>query len=206
MVGFYYLIRLGTALYDIGIDGTLREEIYAVKLSRLFFEHSDKLCADDLSLLFGIGYACEFVEESVHAVRIYKGRAQFFSEHSYDLLGFSLSKKTVVYVNAHQLFADSFDEKRCDDRAVNAARKREEHLFVAYLLSEQFHLIVDEVLHIPVSLSLAGIEYEGFKVAFLDRGALIGSVIKRYDRHGRAVDFSRDVDLNAVYNVVGTAV
>ena len=205
MVRLDDLIGLGAALDDIGIYRALCEEVDAVEFSRFFFKYSYKFRTDDLSLLFGIFDACELVEESVHAVGIYKRRAQFFSEYSDDLFRLSLSEKSVVDVHADELFAYRLDEERGNDRAVNAAGEREEYLFVAYLLSEKLDLIVDEVLHIPVGICFAGIENERSEIALLDRGALVCSVTQRNDGNARFVYIVRNVYLHAVYNVVGAA-
>ena len=58
------------------------------------------------------------------------------------------------------LFTDGPDQKGGDHGAVHAAGKGQEHLAVAHLGADGFHLIVDEVFHVPVRLRAAGLEYE----------------------------------------------
>ena len=206
MVRLDYLIRLGAALDDVGIYRTLSEEVDSVEFSRLFFEHSDKFRTYDLSLLLGIGDARELVEEPVHAVGIDKGRTQLFSEYLDDLFRLSLSQKAVVDVHADELLAYRLDQKRGDYRAVHAARKREKDLFVSYLFFKQFDLIVDKVLHIPVSLASASVEDERLEVRLFHRRALLRIVTEGDDGNPRLVYLVRDVYPDAVDDVVRSAV
>ena len=62
------VVRLdaGFALENVGPDGSLCQELHAVELSGLVSEYVDELLADDVSLLFGIGDASEFVKETVY--------------------------------------------------------------------------------------------------------------------------------------------
>ena len=62
------------------------------------------------------------------------------AEHFYDLLGFALAEQTVVYVNAYQVFADSFDKQRRDYRRIHAAGKREQNFFIADLSAQRCDL------------------------------------------------------------------
>ena len=51
---YLVLISAWKVAANIGIDRSLSQELYAFKLSCLFFKHADKLSADNLSLLLRI--------------------------------------------------------------------------------------------------------------------------------------------------------
>ncbi len=163
MVRLDYLIGLGAALDDIGVDSALREEVYSVEFTRLFLEYSYELRSDNLTLTLGIGYICELIEESVYAVGIYKRSAELFSEYFDNLLGLALAQQSVIDVHAYKLLADCADEQRRYHRAIYAAREREQYFLIAYLLAKQLNLVVDKVVHIPVSVALACVEDERLK-------------------------------------------
>ena len=69
MVGLYNLGSLGSALYDIRVNGSLTQKFDSLQLSCFFLKNTDKLGADDLSLLFRIGYALQLCE--ITLCRIY---------------------------------------------------------------------------------------------------------------------------------------
>ena len=139
MVRFY-----ACAFNDVGVDGALREKFDAFELSCFFFENSDELRADDLSLCFGVVNARELVKKTVNGVHINEVGVHFFFENADDLLGFTFAEQSVIDVNANELFSDGFDKERGDDGGVNAARKREQHFFVSYLFAEKRHLFFYE--------------------------------------------------------------
>ena len=89
----------GAGLDDVGIDCSLGQEADALELAGFLLEHADEFSTDDLPLLLGIGYAGELVKETVHCVDIDKVRVQFVAEHLHDLLGFTLTEKTVIDVD-----------------------------------------------------------------------------------------------------------
>ena len=143
----YIVVRLyGAALENVGIDGSLCEEINARKLAGLFLEHADELFADDLSLALGLSNACELVEEAVNRIDVDEVGVHLVLENLDNLLGLTLAKKSVVNMNAHEILADCLNEKRSYNRAVNAARKSKQNLLVTDLRLYRSNLLVDKSL------------------------------------------------------------
>ena len=143
----HVVMRLyGAAFQNVGINGTLREEFDAVLLSGLLLEHADKLRADDLALLFGLGNAGELIQKPVYRVHIYEVRVHLIPEHLYDLFGFALAQKPVIHVHAHEILSDRLDEERRHDGRIHPAREREQNLFAADLLFDRFDLFRDELV------------------------------------------------------------
>ena len=139
------MVRLDwAALQNVGIDGALREEFDAVLLARLFLEHADEFRADNFALLFGFGHARELIQEAVDRVDVDEVRVHLVAEHLDDLLRLALAQKPVIDVHAHEVFADCLDEQSRHDGRIHPARKREQHFFVADLLLNRLHLLVDE--------------------------------------------------------------
>ena len=122
------------ALKDVRINGALAEEMNILKLRSLLVEDLDELAADDLSLLLRIGDTCEKVKETVGSVDIDEVGAELLLEDVDDHLALALAHEAVVDMDAGELLADSLDEERRDDRGVDAAGERKEHLAVADLL------------------------------------------------------------------------
>ena len=133
-------------LEDVGVDGALSEEGDVVELAGFFFKYADELGADDLAFCLGIGDACELIEEAVDSVDVDEVGVHLIAENLDDLFGLALTEKSVVDMDADELLTDRLDQKRRDDRAVNAAGEREQNLFVADLRTEFCDLFVDKRL------------------------------------------------------------
>ena len=67
----------------------------------------------------------------------------------------------MVYMDAHQLLPDGLDQHGCNHRGIHAAGKRQEDLFISHLLTDQLHLVLNEILHVPVGLCLTCLKKEG---------------------------------------------
>ena len=65
------VVRLDAhALGNIGINGSLRQESDIVLLAGFFLKNADELCADDLTLFFGLSNACELLEAALTRIAI----------------------------------------------------------------------------------------------------------------------------------------
>ena len=97
-----------SALYHIGIDGSLYQEIHGTDLLRLFLEYTDELFADDLSLMLRLGYTCQLAVETL--LRIHTDEVQIViavgTEDCFYLIALVLTKQTVIYEDTGQLLAD----------------------------------------------------------------------------------------------------
>ena len=162
MMRFYYLRCLCSALHDIGINSSLRQEINPFQLSCFFFKNTDKFSADDLSLLFRICNALQFTQKSFRSIHIDQVCIHLIFKYFHNTLRLTFSHETMVYMNAYQLFTDCFDQKRCYYRTVHSAGESQQNFFVPYLPADQFYLIFHKVFHIPVRFCLTGIKYEWF--------------------------------------------
>ena len=97
-----------SALYHIGIDGSLYEEIHGTDLLRLFLKYTDELFADDLSLMLRLGYTCQFAIETF--LRIHTDEMQVIiairSEDCLYFIALVLTEQAVIYEDAGQLLTD----------------------------------------------------------------------------------------------------
>ena len=112
----------------------------------LFFENADEFLTDDLALLFGVGNTLELVEEAVFRVHCDEVHAELILEHLLHLLEFALAEQPVIDENAYEVVAYRFVDERGAHRAVHAAGKPEQHLFVTDLRADGGNLFFDEIL------------------------------------------------------------
>ena len=80
-MGLYNLGCLGTALYNVRIDGSLCQEINSAQLARLFLKDTDELCADNLTLFLRIRNSFQLGQESLGCVDIGQIGIQLTLEH-----------------------------------------------------------------------------------------------------------------------------
>ena len=99
-----------------------------------------------MSLLFGIGDACELVKEAVHCIDINEVCVHLVAENLDDLLGLALAKEAVVDVNGNELLADCLDQKRGYYRGIYASGQCQQHLVVADLRAELCDLLLNKRL------------------------------------------------------------
>ena len=141
MVSFY-----AVAFENVGINCALCEEGDAFKLACFFIEYLDEFAADDLTLLFGFCNVLEEIEEAICCIYVNEVSIELVLEDFDNLFAFAFTHKTVVYVYANELLTDCFDEKRSNNRRVNAAGKSEQYLFVANLFANSCNLLSDELI------------------------------------------------------------
>ena len=199
-----------SALNDIRINRALRQEMDTVQLACFFFKHTDKLRADNLALLLRLGNARQFIQEAVHRVHINEVGVHLVAEHLHTLLRFSFAQQTMVYMLAHQLLTDGLDEQRRHDRGIHAAGQCQKHFFISHLSADQLDLVCNEVLHVPVGLRTAGIEYkfgqDGFPLRRIRGPRRAAFVARLQKRQAAAIDIAARVDLHTVHHMVGAAV
>ena len=80
------------------------------------------------------------------------------SECLFNKVALIFSHETLIDKNAGELLADRTAEESGGNRAVNAAGKTENNLFVADLFTELFNRRVNEAVHFPVARTAADIE------------------------------------------------
>ena len=216
VVRLHHLGSLSSTFHDVGVDGALTQEFDAIEFASFFFENAYELAADDFALLFRVGNSSKLAEEAFGSINVDKVGVKLIAEHFDNVFRFTLTHKTMVNMNANKVVADSLEQERSHYRAVNATRESQKHLLVAHLTANQLDLVVDEVSHVPVSLSLASIENEAFN-GILDSLFIIGelrkfNVAKRlvvassHDREASLIDFVVNIDSNAVDYVVRATV
>ena len=105
-----------TGFYDIRVYGSLGKEADALQLACFLFEYADEFGTDDLALLLRIGYAGQFVKETVRGIHVHKVCLELIAENTYDLLGFTLAEESVIDVDGNQLFSHGLDEQSRDNR------------------------------------------------------------------------------------------
>ena len=111
---------------------------------------------------------------------------------------------------AGQLLTDSLDEQRGHYAGIHTAGQGQQHLAVSYLAADQFHLIGDEVFHIPVGLGTADAEHPFRQLGaarFLHGGETrLALMIQQHHRHRQIVHIGGHVNLHTVHHTVGAAV
>ena len=123
----------GAAFDDVGVNRPLREEFDAAEFAGLLLEDADELGAYYLALLLGVGDSRQLVKEAVGGVDVFEICAEAVSEDLHDLLALAFSHKSVVDVDALEVFAYRLDEKGGDDGGVDSSREGEKDFFVADL-------------------------------------------------------------------------
>ena len=160
VVRFHHLRGLGTALDDVRVDGPLSQEIDSLQLARLLFKYADKFAADHFTLLLRIGYSFQLPEEAVGGVHIDKICLQLIPEDPNYILRLPFTHQTVIDMDTDELIPHRLQKQRRNHRGIHTAGEREQYLLIADLLTYQFNLICDKVLHIPVGLSAADVKYK----------------------------------------------
>lgn len=140
------VLAVGAALDDVGEDGALGEELHLAQLLRLFLEHADELFTDDLALSFGVGDALQLVKETIRGVDRHEVHAELILEDLLHLFELALAQQPVIDEDADEVAADRFVYERGAHRAVHAAGKPEQHLFVTDLCADGGNLLFDEIL------------------------------------------------------------
>ena len=102
------------ALEDVRVDGALCEEGDAVELCCFFSEDLDEFLADDVTLLLGIRYAGQEIQESVYSIDIDEVCAKLVPEDLAYHFRLAFTEKSVINVNANEIRADSLDKEGCD--------------------------------------------------------------------------------------------
>ena len=104
----HHLGSLGTALYNIRINSALSQEVDAVQLTGLFLKDTDKLATDNLTLLLGVGYACQLIQETICSIHINKVSVQLILENFDNGFRLTLTHQSMIHMYAHQIVTDSF--------------------------------------------------------------------------------------------------
>ena len=132
------------ALENVGVNSSLRQELDALQLSRLFCEYLNEFLSDDLSLALGITHACKKIKITVGSVDVNEICVEGLAENVDNRLALALSHKSVVYVHANQLLANSLNKQCRYDGGVYSTGKCEEHLLVADGCAYLGNLLCDE--------------------------------------------------------------
>ena len=141
----YVVVRLYTVgLENVGIDSSLRKERNAFEFRCFFIEHLNEFAADDLSLLLGFCNTCKKIKKTVSSIYIDQICIKLFAKNLNDLFALALAHKTVVNVYANELATNRFDEKCRNNRGIDATRKCQKNLFIAYLFANFAYLFVNK--------------------------------------------------------------
>ena len=143
----YVVVGLdAVALENVGVDGTLRQEGYAFLLAGFFLEDADEFRADDFAFLLGVGDARQLIQKAVHCVHVHQVGVHLVAEYFDDLFGLAFAQQAVIDVYAHEVPTDGFDEQGRHDGRIHAARKGQQHFFVADLGADGVYLLGDKGL------------------------------------------------------------
>ena len=95
------------------IFATLRQEVGAANLRRLFFEDLDEFPTDKLALGFGISQSREAHHESGFSVHMDKSDAIVFAKQAHHLFGFAQTHQAMIDEHTGQLIPDCLVNKDC---------------------------------------------------------------------------------------------
>ena len=159
----FYLIRVALARFNaVGIDSPLSKESAVGFFSDFIPEHVIELGADDMSLLLGVSDTLELADKLVTAVDADKVHIKKRREGVFYKVSLVLAHKSLVNENTGELSSDSLTEKSRGNRAVNAARKTQNYLFITDFLTKRADGILDKAFHFPIALAVADIETSGW--------------------------------------------
>src|SRR6476646_3608647 len=80
--------------------------VFGEQLLRRVLKDFDEFIADDLPLLFRIGYPAEFAQETFGGVNVFEADMEILAENALNHFFFARSEQAVVHKNAGQLIAD----------------------------------------------------------------------------------------------------
>ena len=211
MMRLHHFCRLCAALNNIRVDGSLSKEIDSLQFPCFLLKHTNKLAANNFALLFRVCHILKFAKETLRGIHINQVCMQFIAEHFRNTFRFVFAHQTMVDMYAHKLLSDRFDQHCRYNRRIHAARQSQKHFPITNLLSDQFHLIFNEVLHVPICLSPALLENKLFQ-SFLSRKLCeLGltfrlRVIYGNHRHAHIIKLWSDFHVLSVNHAVFTAV
>ena len=123
----------GTALQNIRINGSLRQELDSGQFSGFFFKYPNKFGSDNFPLLFRFGNAGQLVQEPVRRVDINQIGLHLIAEHFNHLLRLPFTQQSMVDMYTNQLLADGLDQQRGNNGRIHSAGKRQQHFFIPNL-------------------------------------------------------------------------
>ena len=136
MMRFHHLGRLGSALDDIGINGTLAQEVDSLQLPGLLLEDADKFAADNLPLLFRISHTGKFPQETFGGIHINQIRMKLIPKYLHHTLRLIFAHKPVVDMNTGQLCSDGSDQHGGHYGGIHPAGQCQQYLPVPHLLPD----------------------------------------------------------------------
>ena len=146
------LAGLGARRFDdIRIDRALRQPFDILELRRLFVEYFDEHPADDLALLFRIGFAGQRRQEALLGVDANDVHAHVFGERRHHLIALAQAQQSMIDEYAGQLRTDGLVQQRGEYRRVDAARQPQQHAVARHLRANARHAVVDDVARWPSS-------------------------------------------------------
>ncbi len=152
VVGLYrcrFPAHRGGALYDIGIECPLRQEIDLPNLVCLFFKDGDEFVPDPAPLFFGIDDSLKTLQESVRSIHIYHIHLEILAKGPEGAFDFLPSEEAVVDENAGQLFTDCPMDDGGNHSGIDTAGKGTDDSALAYLPLDISNLLFNEILGHP---------------------------------------------------------
>ena len=144
--------RKGHRFDHIRIKRALGQKLGTLDLVGVFLEHIDEQPPNGLALDLGVRNPFQRAKEQVFFVGMDQVQVIIVAEHRNDLFGLTQTQQPVVNEHTGQLVANGLVQQNPGDRAVNAARKRTDHLFVAHLRADFCDHFLAVGGHRPVAL------------------------------------------------------
>ena len=147
-------------LDDVGVQGSLHEELGVGDATRVLFEHPHEQLADDLSLGLGFGHTTQALEELRAGVDVDQFDAQIALERLDHLVALVLAHQTGVDVDTGELRADGLVHEGGRHRRIDTAGQTADDALVPHLLANEGHLLVDDRAHGPRRVAVGQIVEE----------------------------------------------
>ena len=169
VLGHFDLVMVGLDLIGValagldavGVDGTLGEEgILAALAADLVPEDFIELGADDLPLLLRVYHALQALQEMLLAVDPDEVHIKEAGEGLFHEVALVLTHEALVHEDAGQLVAHGPADKPRGHGGVHAAGKAQNDLLIPDAVSQGFDGILNEGIHLPVTLTQAHVIQE----------------------------------------------
>ena len=148
------------ALDDVGVDGSLGEEVGVGDAGGLALEDTDEAFANDAALGFRIGEAAEGGKEIGGGVDGDELQVEAFSERGFDFGRFVGSQEAGVDKDGGEPAADGAGYEGGGDGAVDAAAEAADYVAVADLAANRGYAFVDDRGRNPVAAAAAHVDGE----------------------------------------------
>jgi len=123
-----------------------------------FLENLDKQLADNLALGLRIGFGAQRAQEAPLGIDADDANTHVFGKGGHDLVTLLVTQQPGIDKHAGQLIADGLVQQRRHDRGIHATGQAQQHLVIAYLLTDLLEALVDDIARGPQCLATTDVD------------------------------------------------